>query len=199
MKAIALTGSIGSGKSTVSDELGARGAVIIDGDLVSRELQQPGEPVFIAMVDLFGPGIVADDGTLDRQAVADIVFPDPEQLARLTAITEPAIKTAIIDRINSYDGTDHVVVVDAAIITTRHQYGEQATIVVDTPVDIAVARVVAQRGMNEDDVRARMARQISRDERVAIADFVIDNSGTAADLGRRIGEAWDWIQSLPPR
>src|SRR5262245_14475595 len=116
MKSIALTGSIGSGKSTVSTRLADRGAVVIDGDLVSRELQQPGEPVFLAMVDLFGPGIVAADGTLNRQAVADIVFPDPEQLARLTAITEPAIKAAIIQRIDAYAGTEHVVVIDAAII-----------------------------------------------------------------------------------
>jgi dephospho-CoA kinase len=199
MKAIALTGSIGSGKSTVSSGLAARGAVIIDGDLVARELQEPGEPVFAEMVGLFGDGIVAADGTLDRQAVADIVFPDPEQLARLTAITEPAIRSAVIERVDSYDGTDRVVIVDAAIITTRHLYGEQATIVVDTPIDVAVARVVAQRGMSEDDVRARMASQLSREERLALADFVIDNSGTNEDLEARIDEAWAWIETLPPR
>jgi dephospho-CoA kinase len=199
MKAIALTGSIGSGKSTVSSRLAARGAVIIDGDLLARELQEPGEPVFVEMVAVFGDGIIAPDGTLNRQAVADIVFPDPDELAKLSAITEPAIRTAVIERINSYDDTDAVVIVDAAIITARHQYGEQGTIVVDTPVESAVARVVAQRGMSEEDVRARMARQISREERLGLADFVIDNSGTSDDLDAGIDEAWAWIESLPPR
>jgi dephospho-CoA kinase len=199
VKVIGLAGGIGSGKSTVSARLAERGAVILDGDKVARELQEPGQGVFLAMVGRWGDGIVRPDGTLDRQAVADIVFKDPEELAALTAITKPAIDLTLVERVEEHEGTDDVVVLDVALLVGPHQYGEQATIVVDVPVEVAVERLVRFRGMAEDDARARIAAQITREARKAFADFVIDNSGDEAALDPQIDAAWDWIASLPPR
>ena len=198
MKVIGLAGGIGAGKSSVSSRLRDREAAIVDGDIVARELQEPGEPVFTQMVATFGDGIVAPDGRLDRQAVADIVFSDLTELARLTAITTPAIEAEIHARILEHAGSDDVVVVDAALIQVRHQYGEQATIVVDVDPELAVERLVLHRGMSEADARNRIANQQSRAERLAIADFVIDNNGTADDLDDQVAKAWAWIESLPP-
>ncbi len=188
-----------SGKSTVSAMLAERGAVILDGDKIARELQEPGQGVFMAMVGRWGEGIVNPDGTLNRQAVADIVFTDADQLAALTAITKPAIDNTLFERIDDHHGTDDVVILDVALLIEPHQYGEQATIVVDVPVEVAVERLVRYRNMGEDDARARIAAQITRDERKAFADFVIDNGGDEAALAPQVAAAWDWIASLPPR
>ncbi|MGD9798276.1 MAG: dephospho-CoA kinase [Acidimicrobiia bacterium] len=199
MKVIGLAGGIGSGKSTVSLLLAARGAVILDGDKIARELQEPGQGVFLAMVGRWGPDIVNPDGTLNRQAMADIAFTDPDQLAALTAITRPAIEATLLERIEEREGTDDVVILDVALLVQAHQYGEQATIVVDVPVDVAVERLVASRGMGEADARARIAAQITREERKAFADFVIDNAGDEADLAPQVDAAWAWIEGLPHR
>src|SRR5690606_23545104 len=158
-------GGIGTGKSTVSSMLAGRGAVVLDADQISRELQQPGQPVFLAMVERWDDRIVDADGGLDRQATADIVFNDPDELAALMAITQPAIQRALVDRIEERRGTDDVVVLDIALLVRAHQYGEQATIVVDLPIDLAVERVVRHRGMSRDDAQARVAAQISPEER----------------------------------
>ncbi|MGE0796082.1 MAG: dephospho-CoA kinase [Acidimicrobiia bacterium] len=199
MKVIGLAGGIGSGKSTVSLLLAARGAVILDGDKIARELQEPGQGVFLAMVGRWGPDIVNPDGTLNRQAMADIAFTDPDQLAALTAITRPAIEATLLERIEEREGTDDVVILDVALLVQAHQYGEQATIVVDVPVDVAVERLVASRGMGEADARARIAAQITREERKAFADFVIDNAGDEAALAPQVDAAWAWIEGLPHR
>jgi len=199
VKVIGLAGGIGSGKSTVSLLLAARGAVILDGDKIARELQEPGQGVFLAMVGRWGPDIVNPDGTLNRQAMADIAFTDPDQLAALTAITRPAIEATLLERIEEREGTDDVVILDVALLVQAHQYGEQATIVVDVPVDVAVERLVASRGMGEADARARIAAQITREERKAFADFVIDNAGDEAALAPQVDAAWAWIEGLPHR
>jgi dephospho-CoA kinase len=199
VKVIGLAGGIGSGKSTVSSMLAARGAVILDGDKIARELQEPGQGVFQAMVGRWGGRVVNPDGTLDRQAVADIVFTDADELAALNAITRPAIETTLFERIEEHDGTDDVLILDVALIGRPHQYGEQATIVVDVPVETAVGRLVRYRNMAEDDARARIAAQIGRDERKAFADFVIDNGGDEDALAPQVDAAWAWIESLPSR
>jgi dephospho-CoA kinase len=173
--------------------------VILDGDKIARELQEPGQGVFLAMVGRWGDGIVNPDGTLNRQAVADIVFTDPDQLAALTAITKPAIDATLFERVDDHDGTDDVLILDVALLVQPHQYGEQATIVVDVPVEVAVERLVRYRNMGEDDARARIAAQITREERKAFADFVIDNGGDESALAPQVEAAWDWITSLPPR
>ena len=154
---IGLTGGIGSGKSTVADGLVARGAVLIDADRIVRELQEPGAPVFEAMVERWGPRIVAADGTLDRAAVAAIVFGDEDdQYANLAGI-----------------------------------------VVVDIDPELAVRRLVKFRGFSRRDALARIRNQASREARRAVADRVIDNSGTLEELRPQIDFVWSWIKTLP--
>lgn len=196
MRCIGLTGGIGSGKSTVSALLAARGAVIIDADAITRELQQPGTEVFDAMVARFGRGIVADDGSLDRQAVADLVFGDPEALADLNAVVHPAVGAEIARRLAEEAETDHLVVLDVPLLVESGRSDLAGLVVVDVDPEVAVERLVSQRGMREDDARARMARQVSREDRLAKADVVIDNSGSLAELEARIDAAWPDLRTL---
>jgi len=193
---LGLTGGIGSGKSTVSGMLEARGAVIIDADRIVRELQQPGEPVFEAMVEAFGPGIVAADGTLDRQAVADIVFNDPDQLQRLNGIVHPAVGARMAERLAELAETDAVVVLDVPLLVEgKGRYETAGTIVVDVDPELAVQRLVEHRGFDEADARARIARQARREERLAAADVVLDNSGSREDLQRQVDALWERIEA----
>lgn len=196
MRCIGLTGGIGSGKSTVSALLAARGAVVIDADAITRELQQPGTEVFDAMVARFGPGIVAADGTLDRQAVADLVFADAEALADLNAIVHPAVGTELARRLAEEAETDHLVVLDVPLLVESGRSDLAGLVVVDVDPELAVERLVSQRGMREDDARARMARQVSREERLARADVVIDNSGSLVALEARIDAVWPALLTL---
>jgi len=193
---IGLTGGIGSGKSTVSALLAAKGAVIIDADAITRELQQPGTEVFAAMVERFGPGIVAADGTLDRAAVADLVFNDADALKDLGGIVHPAVGVEIARRLEAERDTDHLIVLDVPLLVESGRDDMAALVVVDVDPEIAVARLVEQRGMREADARARMANQVPREERVAKADLVIDNSGTPEDLAARIDDVWPQLLAL---
>ena len=195
MLLIGLTGGIGSGKSTVSRLLDERGAVIIDADGIVHELQAPGQPVFEAMVAEFGPSIVRPDGALDRQAVADLVFNDADALKALNAIVHPAVGAEIAERMQREAETDHVVILDVPLLVESGRDDMGGLLVVDVDPEVAVQRVVDQRGMREEDVRARIAKQVSREERLAKADHVIDNSGTPADLEREVDRAWNWITS----
>lgn len=190
MLLIGLTGGIGSGKSTVSSLLAAQGAVVIDADAITRELQQPGTPVLDAMVVRFGEDILAPDGTLDRQAVADIVFTDAAALADLGAIVHPAVGEEIARRLAAEATTDHVVILDVPLLVESGRDDMAALIVVDVDPEVAVRRLVDHRGMREDDVRARMARQASREDRLAKADIVIDNSGSPAELADAVAALW---------
>src|SRR5688500_1412768 len=160
MRCIGLTGGIGAGKSTVSARLAERGAVVIDADAITREVQQPGEPVFVAMVERFGPGIVAADGALDRQAVADLVFPDPAALADLNAIVPPAVVATLAARMAAEVGTDHVVILDVPLLVESGRDDMAGIIVVDVDPDTAVRRLVEHRGFSEADARARISRQV---------------------------------------
>ncbi|MGK2958233.1 MAG: dephospho-CoA kinase [Acidimicrobiales bacterium] len=196
MKLIGLTGGIGAGKSTVSAKLAQLGAVIVDADAITRELQQPGRPVFEAIVERFGAEIVAADGTLDRQALADIVFNDKAALADLNMLTHPAVGVAISERVAAETDTDHVVVLDVPLMVESGMYAVAGLIVVDVEPEEAVRRLVTHREMNEDDVRARMARQASREDRLAKADVVIDNSGEPDALDDQIEWVWKWIERL---
>jgi dephospho-CoA kinase len=199
MIVVGLTGGIGSGKSTVAALLANRGAVVVDADAVTRDVQRAGTPVFDAMVARFGPGIVAPDGELDRAAVADIVFTDADALADLNAIVHPAVGAEILRRMEALARTDETVVLDVPLmVESRRAYPVAGLIVVDVDPDVAVRRLVEHRGMREPDVRARMTRQASRAERLARADRVIDNSGTLADLRRQVDDTWRWIKTLPP-
>ncbi|MGD9702475.1 MAG: dephospho-CoA kinase [Acidimicrobiia bacterium] len=195
---VGLTGGIGAGKSTVSARLAERGAVIIDADAIAREVQQPGSPVLAAMAERFGDGVIAADGSLDRGAVAAIVFSDPEALGDLNRIVHPAIGREVNRRIEEQLAADHVVVLDIPLLAENPRAGLAATIVVDVPVDTAVDRLVRSRGMDEADARARIGHQATREERLAGADRVIDNSGPPGALDAQVDELWAWLQKLPP-
>ncbi len=195
---VGLTGGIGAGKSTVSALLADRGAVIIDADAITHELQRPGTPVFDAIVERFGPGVVAASGELDRAALADIVFNDADELAALNAIVHPAVGAEMMARLAAEAETDHVVVLDVPLLVESGRSDMAGTIVVDVPPDVALDRLVNQRGVTEDDARARMGRQASREDRLAKADRVVDNRGTRDDLEGQIDDLWAWIGSLPP-
>lgn len=194
MFVIGLTGGIGSGKSAVSARLAARGAVVVDADAITRELQEPGQPVLAAMVERFGPEILRADGTLDRQGVADIVFTDPAALADLGAIVHPAVGEEIARRLEEEASTDHVVVLDVPLLVESGRSDLAALLVVDVDPELAIRRLVEHRGFSEADARARMARQVSRADRLARADLVIDNSGSLTDLDAAVDRAWSWIQ-----
>jgi dephospho-CoA kinase len=197
MKLVGLTGGIGSGKSTVSRLLIERGAVIVDADAIVKDLQAAGQPVFAAIVERFGPTVVGADGELDRPALAAIVFGDPKMLKELNAIVHPAVRDEIVRQSEVEVETDKVVVLDVPLMVEGIRYGSSGMIVVDLPVDIAVERLVSQRGFTEADARARMARQATREQRLAQADFVVDNSGTPEQLEAQIPALWEWIQTLP--
>ena len=195
MLLLGLTGGIGSGKSTVSAEFARRGAIVIDADLVVRELQSPGGAVLAAMVEHFGDTILAADGTLNRQAVADIVFNDPEQLKALNAIVHPKVGEEIDGRIEAQRESDNVVILDVPLLVESKAYETEGIIVVDTDPEIAVQRLVEFRGFNADDARARMKLQATREERRAVAAFIVPNDGTQEDLMTHIEECWIRIQS----
>jgi dephospho-CoA kinase len=200
---VGLTGGIGSGKSTVSQGLVDRGAVLIDADAVTRELQEPGEPVFDAMVARFGPGIVTSDGVLDRAAVARMVFVDDEALRDLNGIVHPAVRERIQGRLAELSSpSERVVVLDIPLLAEGRdgdrvrRYPIDGVVVVDAPVEVAVARLVEQRGFSAADARARIARQASRVDRITLADVVVDNSGSHEELDRQLDRVWTWIGRL---
>lgn len=189
---VGLTGGIGSGKSTVAALLRERGAVVVDADQVARELQAPGTPLVAAMAERFGSHIVLADGSLDRAAVAALVFGDSEEAkakrADLNKITHPAIQAEVEARIAAHAGTDAVVVLDHPLLTPRPDLA--AFVVVDVPPDEAVRRLVEYRAMDADDARRRIASQVSREQRLEWATHVVDNSGDREDLEREVDALW---------
>ena len=194
MLLVGLTGGIGSGKSTVSAMLAERGAVIVDADVIARDLQGPNSPVLARMADRFGQHIIRDDGSLDRAAVAAIVFGDaPEAraaLADLNGIVHPAMQDEIKRQIDEQAETDRVVVLDFPLLTENPREGLAAWIVVDIEPELAVRRLVDQRGMKEQDARKRIASQPSRAQRLARATHVIHNNGDRAELESQVEELW---------
>ncbi|MBT5580041.1 MAG: dephospho-CoA kinase [Acidimicrobiaceae bacterium] len=203
---IGLTGGIGSGKSTVADMLVERGAVLIDADRIVRDLQEPGAPVFEAMVERWGSAVVAEDGTLDRAAVAAIVFTDDNELKAINDIVHPAVGEAMQARRDDLKETDAIVVFDIPLLVKSEddpvdeRYSHlQGIIVVDTDVELAVERLVSHRGFDADDARSRIILQASREARRAVADIIIDNSGDLDSLGPQVDAAWVWAESLGSR
>ncbi len=197
---VGLTGGIGAGKSTVSALLAELGAVIIDADQIARELQRSGSPMLTAMAARFGPQVLSDDGSLDRGAVASMVFGDSDEakqaLADLNAITHPAIQNEIRHKIEEQVDSDNVVVLDFPLLGENPRDDLQAVIVVDVPVDVAVERLVGFRGMTERDARNRIASQMSREDRLARATHVVDNTGGLVSLRAQVDALWSAINAL---
>ena len=192
---VGLTGGIGSGKSTVAVGLERRGGAVVDADAISRSIMEPGGTAFAPVVERFGPSIVGPDGRIDRPAVAAIVFNDAAALADLNGITHPLIGQVMAEKMAEAADRAEIVILDIPLlsIATKDRFSFGAIVVVDTPEDLAVERLVAHRGFSEEDARARIAAQIGRDERKAMADLVLDNSGSRPELEGEIDRAWKWL------
>jgi dephospho-CoA kinase len=192
---VGLTGGIGSGKSAVSALLAAHGAVVIDYDVLAREAVEAGSPGLEAIAERFGHDVIAADGTLDRPALAGIVFADPGALTDLNAITHPAIGQLAAAR-EAAAGADAIVVHDNPLLVEMGAADRcDVVLVVDVPEDVQVARLVNDRGMSEDEARARIAAQASREQRTGAADLVIDNTGSLDELAVIVGGTWDELVS----
>jgi dephospho-CoA kinase len=194
---VGLTGGIGSGKSTVSSMLAARGAEIVDADVITRDVQAPGSPIVEAIAERFGAEVLDAQHGLRRAELAEIVFADAHALADLNAIVHPAVGAEINRRVDELASTDKVVVLDIPLLTENPRGKLQGKIVVDVPVEVQIERLVRYRGFTETDARARIARQSSREDRLNGADFVVDNSGSIDELDPQIAELWAWLSSLP--
>ncbi|MET9846764.1 dephospho-CoA kinase [Streptomyces ossamyceticus] len=190
MLKVGLTGGIGAGKSEVSRLLVEHGAVLIDADRIAREVVAPGTPGLAAVVDAFGEGVLAPDGSLDRPKLGSLVFADPDKLATLNAIVHPLVG-ARSQELEHAAAPDAVVVHDVPLLTENGLAPlYDLVIVVDAPTETQLDRLVRLRGMTEEDARARMSAQATRDQRREIADIVIDNDVPLEDLRRRVRDVW---------
>ena len=195
---VGLTGGIGAGKSTVSKLLAERGAIIVDADAITHEVQRPGTPVVAALAAHFGDGIVTDEGALDRAALAKIVFNDADALKDLGKIVHPAVNLEIAHQALAWRASDEVVVLDIPLLLdSDRRRNVAAIVVVDCPVEVAVDRLVRHRNMPEADARARIARQVDRDKRLAAATRIIDNAGDEEALTAQVDDVWAWMQTIP--
>ncbi len=212
MLRVGLTGGIGSGKSEVSARLAALGAIVLDADKAAREVVEPGTPGLAQIAEAFGPGVLRPDGSLDRARLGEIVFADEAARVRLNGIVHPLVqermRAAEAEAIRGREGregreghatheghgpgSDGVVVVhDVPLLAEGGRAGEfDLVIVVDVPPEVQVERLARARGMTREQARARMAAQAGREQRLGIADIVIDNAGTLTDLDLRVGEVW---------
>ncbi|MET9169538.1 dephospho-CoA kinase [Streptomyces misionensis] len=191
MLKVGLTGGIGAGKSEVSRLLVEHGAVLIDADRIAREVVAPGTPGLRAVVDAFGTDILAPDGSLDRPRLGSIVFADPDRLAVLNSIVHPLVG-ARSRELEEAAAPDAVVIHDVPLLTENGLAPlYDLVIVVDARPETQLDRLTRLRGMTEEDARARMAAQATREQRRAIADIVIDNDVPLDALRKRVDEVWD--------
>jgi dephospho-CoA kinase len=188
---VGLTGGIGSGKSTTAALLRARGAAVIDADELARRAVEPGSAALTRVADRFGPGVLLDGGGLDRAAMARIVFEDPEARRALEAIVHPEVARLFMEAVERYRGTDRVVVYVVPLLVENHLEAMfDLVIVVTAPEGVRVARVIRDRGLTEDEARARMAAQPTDEERVRVADEILDNAGPPEALASAVDELW---------
>jgi dephospho-CoA kinase len=194
---VGLTGGIGSGKSEVARRLAGHGAVLIDADVAARKVVEPGSPGLARIAEAFGDGVLQPDGSLNRERLGEIVFADPGLRVKLNEIVHPLVREWMqaAERAAVRADGDAIVVHDVPLLAeARGRAGFDVVIVVDAPPGLQVERLVSLRGMPEDQARARLAAQASREQRLAVADIVIDNSGSLADLDRRVAEVWSDLE-----
>ncbi|MBV9487179.1 MAG: dephospho-CoA kinase [Frankiaceae bacterium] len=190
---VGLTGGIGAGKSEVTKRFAALGATVIDADALAREVVAIGTPGLDAVIAEFGEEMRGDDGGLDRDKMAALVFNDDEARQRLNGIVHPLVGERVFELLAQAerDDPDGILLNDVPLIVeagVAERY--EVIVVVDAPEDVQLDRLLNIRGMSEADARARMGKQASREDRRAIADYVIDNSGDLADLQRQVDEVW---------
>jgi dephospho-CoA kinase len=196
---VGLTGGIGSGKSEVSRRLADHGAVLIDADVAARQVVVPGSPGLSRIASVFGDDVLRADGSLNRERLGEIVFADPGLRTKLNDIVHPLVRAwmqaAERTAVQAAGPPGPIVVHDVPLLAeSRGKNAFDLVIVVDAPPEVQVERLVGQRGIPAEQARARMAAQASREQRLAVADIVIDNSGTLDDLDRRVAEVWADLQ-----
>ena len=192
---VGLTGGIGMGKSTVSALLTELGAVVIDADQLARDVVAPGTPGLAQIVEAFGPEVLAPDGQMDRPKVGAIVFADPERLRTLEGIVHPLVRARSVELEESAPAGALIVHDIPLLAETGQATRFDAVIVVDAPEEIQVERLVRDRGMSPEDARARIATQATREQRLAVATYVIENTGRREDLRRRTTEVFEQLRS----
>jgi dephospho-CoA kinase len=191
---VGLTGGIGAGKSEVSARLAAQGAVVIDADAIAREVVEPGTEGLAEVVEAFGPEVLLPDGRLDRPRLGEIVFADPDLRGKLNAIVHPRVGARMAE-LERAAGSGAIVVHDVPLIAESGRTDAyDLVVVVDVPPRVQLDRLVRRRGMTREQAEARMAAQASREQRLAIADIVIDNSGSLAELDRQVGDLWSELR-----
>ena len=189
MLRIGLTGGIGSGKSTVAALLADRGALLVDADRIARAVLEPGTPGLAAVAEAFGDGVLTSDGSLDRAALAGVVFADPDARARLDGIVHPLVRRQAAEAVAAAP-PDAVVVQDVPLLVETGQAGSyDLVVVVQTELDVRLRRLVA-RGLTEQDARARIASQATDEQRRAVADVLLDNSGSREELEAAVADFW---------
>jgi dephospho-CoA kinase len=195
---VGLTGGIGAGKSEVTRRFAARGARIIDADAIAHEVVAPGTPGLAAVLEEFGPSVKAADGSLDREALAAVVFRDAAARDRLNAIVHPLVGERVLELMAeaAEQDPDAVVVNDVPLIVeagVAERY--DVIVVVDAPVEVQLDRLTRLRGMSRDAAQARIDVQASREQRLALADYVIVNDGDLAALEARVADVWEALLS----
>jgi dephospho-CoA kinase len=194
---VGLTGGVASGKSTVSALLAELGAVVIDADVLSRNVVAPGTEGLAEVVAEFGPDVLGPDGWLDRPRLGALVFADPDRRRALEAIIHPRVRARAAE-IEAAAPPGALVVPDIPLLAETGQAGSfDAVVVVDVPVEVQVDRMVGIRGLSEEEARARIAAQASRQERLAIATYVVDNTGSLDDLQARVEEVYRLLSANP--
>jgi dephospho-CoA kinase len=187
---VGLTGGVGSGKSTVSAMLAELGAVVIDADLLAREVVAPGSEGLAAVVEAFGPTVLTATGELDRPALGAVVFADEAARRRLEAIIHPLVRARGAE-LEAAAPAEAVVVHDIPLLAETGQADAfDAVVVVDVPVEVQMERMVRSRGMSPQEAQSRVAAQATREQRRAVATYVIDNTGTLEDLRQRVAEVF---------
>lgn len=192
---LGLTGGIGSGKSSVSRLLAQHGAVVIDADVVAREVVAPGTPGLAAVLEEFGQDVALPDGSLDREALGQLVFADDEARGRLNAILHPLIGARTAELWAQAEGADVLVHDVPLLVEAGLQDSYDQVIVVDVPPEVQLDRLVRLRGMSMEDAQRRIAAQAPREVRLAAATEVIDNSGSPEDLERAVERLWKKFQA----
>ena len=192
MLRVGLTGGIGMGKSEVSRRLAAHGAVLIDADAIAREVVGPGTPGLDRVIATFGEALRQADGSLDRERLGEIVFADKEKLGQLNAIVHPLVGQHMVELETSAAADANAIVVhDVPLIAENDLAGNyDLVVVVDAPAVLQLDRLTRLRGMSKEQADARMGAQATREARLAIADFVIDNSASLSELDRQVGDLW---------